>query len=220
MFACSRMWFSVLQSLTYSRKCWEVKTTCHKLMSLIHVLLCKALLIVLFLFFEMRKRFGAISWGLWPWSQALVQKEAVKPSPTVIDVAAATRSLSVVWHGMSGLFIALPSPSHSFHNHLRRSALANFPRWSIPRPPDSVGLVERDQLTLHFPPVSFSDPAQRKLFLRLSISFSVALGALSDVRQYTTCEVRTALTKVDLPAWLIFLPFHTVSLLTALSTRG
>ena len=49
---------------------------------------------------------------------------------------------------------------------------------------------------------------------------TVALGALSDVRQYTVCEVKTALTKVDLPAWLIFLPFQTVSFLTNLSTSG
>ena len=47
----------------------------------------------------------------------------------------------------------------------------------------------------------------------------MALGALRDVRQYAAWEVNTALTKVDLPAWLIFLPFQTVSLLTALSTR-
>ena len=137
----------------------------------------------------------------------------------MIDVAAANRSLSVVSHGVFELVSGLLSPSHSFHSHLRRSALAKFPRCRMPKPPDSVGLVERGQFSLHFPPVSFSDPAQRKLFLRLSISFSVALGALRDVRQYIAWEVSTALTKVDLPAWLIFLPFQTVSLLTALSTR-
>ena len=80
--------------------------------------------------------------------------------------------------------------------------------------------MDRGQFTLHFLPVSFTDPAQRKLFLRLSISFSVALGALRDMRQYTAWEVSIALTKVDLHAWLIFLPFQAVSLLTALSTRG
>jgi hypothetical protein len=121
---------------------------------------------------------------------------------------------------MLGLFVTLPSPSHSFHNRLRHTALANLLRWIIPRPPNSVGLMECGQFALHFPLISFLDPAQRKLFKRLSISLSVDLGALSDVRQYTTCEVRTALTKVDLPAWLIFLSFQTVSLLTSLSTRG
>ena len=102
-------------------------------------------------------------------------------------------------HGVSELVSGLLSPSHSFHSHLRRSALANFltcrmprPPDSVGRPPDSVGLVERGQFTLYFPPISFSDLAQRKLFLRLSISFSVALGALRDVRQYTALEVSTA----------------------------
>jgi hypothetical protein len=105
-------------------------------------------------------------------------------------------------HGVSELVSGLLCPLHSFHSHLRCSALANFPRCRMLRPPNLVGLVERGQFTLHVPIVSFSDLAQRKLFLRLSISFGVALGALRDVRQYTAWVVSTALTKVDLPARL------------------
>jgi hypothetical protein len=58
----------------------------------------------------------------------LLLKGALEPSQTVIDVAATNKSLSVVSHDMLGLFVTLPSPSHSFHNHLRHNALANFPR--------------------------------------------------------------------------------------------
>jgi len=125
---CSWMWLRALQSWTYSTKCWEVKPTCCRSMSLIHALLRISSLSDLFLFFEIQKIFCARSWGLGPCSQALHQKDVLLPSPTVIEVAAANRSQSVVSHGVSGLFSILPSSSHSFHSHLRRSALANFPR--------------------------------------------------------------------------------------------
>jgi hypothetical protein len=147
-------------------------------MSLIHALLCIPSSSDLFLFFEIQKIFGARSWGLWPCSQALHQKDILVLSPTVIEVAAANRSLSVVSHGVSGLFNILPSSSHSFHSHTRRSALANFPRWRMPGPRFNWSCGTWP-IHLHFPSVSLSDLAHGKLFLRLSISFSVALGALT-----------------------------------------
>ena len=119
---------------------------CCRSMSLIQALLCKASLSDLFLFFKIWKIFGARFW-----SHALLQKDVLLPSPTVINVAAANRSLPVVSHGVSELVSGLLSPSHSFHSHLRRSALENFLRCRMPRPPDSVGPMERGQFTLHPP---------------------------------------------------------------------
>ena len=144
----------------------------------------------------------------------------MSPSPTIIEVATANNSLSLFVHGLSGPICNCCSSSHSFHNHQRRRALANFPKCRIPSPPESLGLVERGQFTLHLPPVNASDPARRNCFRLQSISFSVAFGARKEVRKYTVCEVRTDLTKVMPPAWLMCCPFQKVSLLTALSMRG
>jgi hypothetical protein len=127
--------------------------------------------------------------------------------------------LSLFLHGLSGPICDCCSSSHSFHNHRRRRALANFPKCRIPSPPESLGLVERGQFTLHLPPVNASDPTQRNCFRLQLISFSVAFGARKELR-YTIYEVRTDLTRVMRPAWLMCRPFQKVSLFTALSMRG
>jgi hypothetical protein len=79
-------------------------------------------------------------------------------------------------HGRSGFFQAN-------HSHLRRKALLNLSKSSIPSPPKFSGLVTKGHPTLHFPPEISLSLAQRKRRLALSKSTNSCLGALRDVRR-------------------------------------
>jgi hypothetical protein len=205
----------------YSIKCWAEKLGCRRLMSRIQLLASRAWCSVLFFLLKMEKRCGATSQGRCPFSHALFQNYALSPSPIVSLVDAAKRSLSTLLQGVSspsyGLSVLVDQPRH---NHRNLRALANFPRWRMPKPPEYLGLADRGQFTLHFPPVIASAPARRNFFLCRSMSLSVSFGARNEVRKYTACKVRTALTKVKRLAGLIWCPFQRVSLLIALSTNG
>lgn len=87
----------------------------------------------------------------------------------------------VDWHGHSGPWPVRIFPSEP--SHLRRKALLNLSKSSIPSPPKFSGLVTKGHPTLHFPPEISLSPAQRKRCLALSKSTNSCLGALRDVRR-------------------------------------
>ena len=101
------------------------------------------------------------------------------PSPIIIVVAAAKRSQSVSLQGISSPIQGLLSGFQARHNHRKRSAHANFFRCRTPKPPFFFDLAVLIQLTLHFPPVNLSVPAQRNCLCLLSISSNVAFGGFS-----------------------------------------
>jgi hypothetical protein len=147
------------------------------------IIINEGLMQVLFFLLEMEKRCGATSHGCWPSSHALVQKDPLYPAPIVSVVDAAKRSLSVVLHGVSSLSLSSILADHCRHSYRNLRALANFPRWRMPKPPKHLGLAELGQLTLHFPPVNVSAPAHRNFFLCRSMSLIVFFGARRDVRK-------------------------------------
>ena len=153
------------------------------LMSRIQLLSRSACCRVLFFLLEVENRCGATSQGRWPSSHALVQNNAFPPSPIVNVVDAAKRSLSVLLHGVSSPSLPSKFGDHCRHSHRNLSALANFPKWRMPKPPEYLGLADLGQLTLHFPPVSVSAPAHRNLFLCRSMSLIIPFGARRDVRK-------------------------------------
>ena len=130
--------------------CWVVMLACRS-RSEIQQSLSRASLTLRFFLLEMAKMVGAKSFGRQPPIHAEFQKSILVPSPTVIEVAAAKRSLSVSSHGFPSPIHALFSDFHSCHSHLIRSALAKFSKLRMPRPPSSFDIQVLVQLTLHFP---------------------------------------------------------------------
>ena len=148
-------------------------------MSRIQVLACKASYSVLFFLFEISNNDGATSLGLQPCIHALSQNCVFLPSPIIIVVAAAKRSRSVSLQGISSPIQGLLSGFQARHNHHKRSAHAKIFRCRTPKPPFFFDLAVLIQLTLHFPPVNISVPAQRNCLRLLSISSNVAFGGFS-----------------------------------------
>ena len=103
----------------------------------------------------------------------LSREDALFRSPIVSVVDAAKRNLSVVLHGVSSLSLPSVLADHCRHSHRNLRALANFPRWRMPKPPEHLGLAHLGQLTLYLPPVTVSAPAHRNFF--------ISFGARRDV---------------------------------------
>lgn len=172
---------SRVQRLTNSSIC-DADDSLTTFKSVIHLPFKRASLTVLFFFLEMEYTVGAICFGISPWSHVDSQNLAFSPSPSVIVVAAANRFLSLAVHGVGIPTQGLRGSFHSFQSHRSLSALANFLRCRIPRPPSFVGLHAIVHATLHLPPTIWSVPAHRKRFLRRSISSSTAAGAFNAER--------------------------------------
>lgn len=129
-----------------------------------------------------------------PLSQEEDQKEAFLPSPMVTLVAAlkscrSTSSLgvSVPTQGFSGVV-------HSYHNQRSLRAWENLSKSRIPRPPCSLGRQTFCQLTLHFPPLTFSLQSQSIPRLTLAKALRIPLPALRTVRRKISIEERTDFT--------------------------
>lgn len=86
-------------------------------------------------------------------------------------------------HGVPDPTHAFSGDFHSCQSHLGRKALVNFSRFRIPSPPTTVGRQVYVQLTLHFPSVRASPPAQRNFLLCLSRASRDSLEAFRPVRR-------------------------------------
>jgi len=140
----------------YSIKCWAEKLGCRRLMSCIQLLASRAWCSILFLSLGDGEEVWCYMTGRWPFSHALFQNDALSPSPIVSLVDAAKRSLSTLLQGVSspshGLSVLVDQPRH---NHRNLRALANFPRWRMPKPPEYLGLADRGSspcTSLHLSP--------------------------------------------------------------------
>jgi hypothetical protein len=72
---------------------------------------------------------------------------------------------------------------HSNQNHLKRKALLNRLRSSIPNPPNRFGLIVLAQLTRQLPPLASASPLQSKLIQVLSIFLIAHFCNLKNVRK-------------------------------------
>lgn len=154
----------MLSSWWFSKRTWRIKfqssANCKKSSavkpilwsrSLIQVLLCKASATVRF-FFDFAYSNGAISFARLPWIQPAFLKLVLRTFPMCMVVQAAKRRRSVSSQGVSVEVHGLSGEAHSCHNHLSQRARANFSKSRTPRPPNSFGMQDLVQLTLHFPP--------------------------------------------------------------------
>jgi hypothetical protein len=162
---------------------WEVTGLSNSARFMIQALFVTASAKDFLLFLDIEKRQGAKSFGLYPLTQALPQKKILEPSPISIFVDAAKSSLSASEQGISKLSQIFRDEVQLCQSHRALKARAKAPKSRTPKPPRAFGLATRFQLTLHFSPVSHSEPAQRNCLLLESSRLIVALGALRAVNK-------------------------------------
>jgi hypothetical protein len=97
-------------------------------------------------------------------------------------VAAWKISISLSLQGLPNPTQILSFAFHSNQGHLNRSAVANFSRWRIPRPPNNFGQQTISQLTLHLAPVVESFATHTNTLSILLMYFKVPGGTVRGVR--------------------------------------
>jgi hypothetical protein len=109
--------------------------------SLIQVFWCSAAWTMCFFFVDLEKRSKAMSLGQLPCNNPGCLKRVLFPSPSVMRVHLAKRTLSGSSHVTSIPTQALSGEVHSCHSHWSRRARANLPKWSTPSPLSCFGSV-------------------------------------------------------------------------------
>lgn len=185
-------------------------------MSSTHLLSIRASYTSLLLFIllgTLLTREGARSEMHWPWSQRSDQKRVVEPSPTIEQTEAENKATTLGCTWISNSAQGLSGCVFLSQSHLKLSAQPRISRLWMPKPPRHKGLQTLVQLTTQWPPLTSFLPFHTKPLLILSIALTTHLGHWVAIRWYIGIAVRTDLTRVNLPAWLITAAFQPDNLL-------
>lgn len=193
-------WTMLQRDTSWSRSSMGMPPLIRRLRSSIHVSPLQASLNVLIFLLD-------VAWHLAPGlsvfylaTKASPRSGATDPSPTEMVVAAAKSFLSFSMHGITCPVQGFLGVFHPCQSHFTWNARVNSSKSSAPMPPLVMGEQVLVHLTLHFPPVRFTHPAQRKRLRCLCRTSNDSLGTFGAVRKYTGCEERTAFTSVVLLA--------------------